>query len=243
VKYQELCVDREDSVIWLRLSGSPLRHREAAELYSAIAELREDSTMTCVVLSSRNKDFCPATADDFDPGTAGFDLPACLSQVRVPVIAAVRGAVMSAGLEILLAADICLTSPDGQFGMHDLLAGRPPAWGATQRLPRAIGHGRALSVLLLGTILSAEEAQRAGLVSEVVGDPDARAHEIARQLADGPQYALELAKAAMREGLELPLATALRLEADYNHLLHTSSDRAEGLNAFLEKRPPRFGLL
>jgi enoyl-CoA hydratase/carnithine racemase len=159
------------------------------------------------------------------------------------VVAAIRGRCLSVGLELALAADVRLADPSGRFGLPDVVeAGRLPCWGGTQRLPRAVGVARATALVLLGEILTANEARRAGLLAGVAaaGDLDEAVDATVEQLLGVGPLALELAKEAVHRGAELPLRDGLRLEGDLNHLLQATDDRAEGLAAFFAKRPPDF---
>ena len=172
--------------------------------------------------------------------TCGVDPASRLAEVGVPVVAAVTGGCRSIGLELALAADIRVADPGARFAFPEVAAGRLPCWGGTQRLVRTVGLPGATAMLLLGDELDGAAARDRGLVHEVADDPLARAEALAAELAERGPLALELAKEAVRRGAELPLHHALRLEADFNHLLQGSSDRAEGLAAFFDKRPPTF---
>lgn len=231
---------RDGPVAHLVLSGEPLGGREAAELVSTAGALAEDRDVRAVVLSSRGADFCPAAAADLDPGALALDPAAALAAVRAPVVSTCAGSVASVGLELALACDIRLAHPSATFSLDDLRRGRLPCWGGTQRLPRAVGRPRALAMILLGEIVDAAEACRAGLVHEVVDDLGAGIEELVATLLSVAPLALELAKEAVARGSELPLRDGLRLEGDLNHLLQTTTDRAEGLQAFFDKRPPSF---
>jgi len=173
------------------------------------------------------------------PLGAAFDAVAAVPQ---PVVAALRGAAHSAGLELALACDIRVAAEDASFGMPETEAGTVPRGGGTQRLPRAVGRAQALRLLLLGEMIDATEARRIGLVSAVVPYDEVveAASQIARTIASRGPIATRLAKEAVHRGSEMPLQDALRYELDLTVLLQTTADRAEGVRAFAEKRPPRF---
>lgn len=223
----------------IRLPPGPLTRRAADELVAACDDLAEQRSVRVVLLGGSGPDFCPGPADDLDPLDAQPGPAAALARLRPPVVAALRGACTSVGLELALACDIRLAAPDARFRL-DLTSGRLPCWGGTQRLPRAVGHARAAAMLLLGVELTAAEALGAGLVAEVADDLDAAAEAAVGTLVGLGPLALELAKEAVHRGAELPLRDGLRLEGDLNHLLQSSGDRAEGLAAFFAKRPPDF---
>lgn len=173
------------------------------------------------------------------PLGVGVEAVAAIPQ---PVIAAIGGSCISAGLELALAADIRVASEDSRFALPDTLAGAVPRAGGTQRLPRAIGRTHALRLLLTGEEVDAAEARRIGLVSAVVprAGLDASAREIAEAIASRGPIATRMAKEAVHRGVEMPLEQALRYELDLTVLLQSTADRAEGVRAFAAKRPPHF---
>jgi len=170
---------------------------------------------------------------------SGIDAVAAIPQ---PVIAAVRGQAHSVALELALACDIRLADEGASFALADTASGSVPLGGGTQRLPRAVGRAQALRLILLGEVLDAAEALRIGLVSRVVpsDDLDAAAQAIASAVASRGPIATRLAKEAVHRGVEMPLDQALRYELDLTVILQSTADRAEGVRAFAEKRPPRF---
>lgn len=240
MELQRIVVDRRGAVCRILLSGTPMAPREARELESVTRELVEDRDLRILVLTSAGEDFCPGADEHLDPLAPGSDPTVALAAIRVPVVAVLRGRTASVGLEIALTADLRLAAPDTVCSLPEIIAGRLPSWGGTQRLPRLVGAAEALRLLLLGESVEAPRAAGIGLVHEVVEDPGARAQEIIGQwLARGP-LALEYAKEAVLAGAELPVREGLALEADLNTLLQTSADRAEGLAAFNAKRLPTF---
>ena len=159
-----------------------------------------------------------------------------------PVIAAVNGVALGGGLELALACDIRIASEDAQLGLTEVNLAIIPGGGGTQRLPRLVGRGKALEMILTGARLGAAEALRIGLVERVVPATEvlAAATTLARTMASKAPVALRYAKEAVVQGLQLPLADGLRLENDLATLLRTTEDRIEGARAFLEKRPPKW---
>lgn len=242
MRFHELQVSRQDAVVRLRLPGGTMTARQAQELRFATEDIAEDHAARVVVIESAGEDFCTG----FDPEQleAGLDAnpPAVLAGLRPPVIVAVRGRAHSVGLEIVLAADLCVMADDATFALADVRTGRLPSWGGTQRLPRRVGRSRALEMVLLGTVLDARQALAWGLGHELVeGDRlAARTEEIVADLLGRGPIALQYAKEAIHNGSELPMREGLRLEGDLNSLLQASQDRAEGIAAFSEKRAPRF---
>jgi enoyl-CoA hydratase/carnithine racemase len=236
----EIGFDTAGPVGIVRLAGTPLSSRGARELDALLEELEADRSLRVLVLDSAGPDFCPGAAPDLDPLGAGADPAGRLEALRVPVVAALAGRCASVGTELAVAADVRVAAPAAVLSLADVTAGGFPRWGGIQRLVRAAGPGLATSMVLLGREVTGAEAHGAGLVHELADDPAARAREVAATLVERGPLALEYAKEAVRRGSELPLHDALRLEADFNHLLAGSRDRAEGLAAFFDKRPPRF---
>ncbi|MHB0947837.1 MAG: enoyl-CoA hydratase/isomerase family protein [Gemmatimonadaceae bacterium] len=159
-----------------------------------------------------------------------------------PTVAAVNGFALGGGCELAMACHIRLASEHAKFGQPEVKLGIVPGYGGTQRLPRLVGKGRALQLLLTGDMIDAAEAHRIGLVNAVY--PAAELLDAARRLlttilAQGP-LAVALCVDAVDRGLELPLDHALTLEASYFGLCAASSDMREGMQAFLEKRPATF---
>lgn len=236
----EVGFETEGAVGTVRLSGQPLSARAARELDGLLEELEADRSLRVLLLVSAGADFCPGAGADLDPLGGGVDPPGRLEALRIPVVAAVSGRCASVGTELAVASDVRVAAPGSVLSLADVTAGGFPRWGGIQRLVRATGTGVATAMVLLGRELTGAEAHEAGLVHELAEDPADRAREVAATLAERGPLALEYAKEAVRRGAELPLHDALRLEADFNHLLAGSQDRAEGLAAFFDKRPPRF---
>jgi enoyl-CoA hydratase len=171
-----------------------------------------------------------------------LDFRQAMDRCSQPIIAAIRGYAFGGGLELALACDIRVAGEDAQLGLTEVNLAIIPGGGGTQRLPRLVGRGKALEMILTGARLPAAEALRIGLVERVVAATEVlpAAMELARTIAAKAPVAVRYAKEAVVKGLELPLADGLRLEGDLSTLLRTTEDRLEGARAFLEKRPPRW---
>jgi enoyl-CoA hydratase len=204
-----------------------------------------------VVLEAEGADFCAGWSPDAREAlltaaanleSGAIDLFAPIAELRVPVIAALQGEVSSAGLELALCCDIRIAAEDARFSLPEVAEGILPLAGGSQRLPRVAGRARALSMLLLSETIDAGQAYACGLVSRVVA-PDrlaAEVAELATTIASRGPLGLRYAKEAAERGLEMSLEQGLRFETDLSIVLQTTRDRAEGLSAFFEKRPPRF---
>ena len=165
-----------------------------------------------------------------------------MAAIDRPVIAVIDGEAVGEGLEIALSCDIRLASDRACFGLPQLASGEIPMNGGTQRLPRLIGKGKALELILTGETIDASNALQIGLISKVM-TPESLAGEVealAQKVASQGPVSLRFIKEAVNKGMDLTLEQGLRLEADLYLLLHTTADRTEGIKAFLEKRSPEF---
>jgi len=237
------------ATIALELPGGRFDRDALDELTAAATQVADASDdVYAVVVSSSGPAFAAGWSDaalgepvvsGLTPLGAAFDAVAAIPQ---PVVAAVSGSVESAGFELALACDIRIAGEGARFAMPETELGIVPRGGGTQRLPRAIGRSQALRLLLTGEAVDAAEALRIGLVSSVAPDDElaAAADTVAKTIASRGPIATRLAKEAVHRGSEVPLAQGLQTELDLTVILQTTEDRAEGVQAFIEKRPPEF---
>jgi len=224
-----------------------------AELVSCFGALVGNDAVRVVVVAGAGERAFSAGADirefvapqvpvRFRETRRRLDFRQLIDRCPQPIIAAIRGYAFGGGLELALACDIRIAGDDARLGLTEVDLAIIPGGGGTQRLPRLVGRGKALEMILTGARIDAREALRIGLVERVVPAADVKTAglELARTLAAKAPVALRYAKEAVVKGLELPLADGLRLENDLATLLRTTEDRIEGAKAFLEKRPPRF---
>jgi enoyl-CoA hydratase len=157
-----------------------------------------------------------------------------------PVIACIRGFALGGGCELAMACTLRIASEDARLGQPEVKLGVIAGYGGTQRLPRLVGRGAALKILLTGAVVDAREALRIGLVDEVVPASDlmARAEALGREIAANAPLAIAETLRAVDEGLGLSLEAGLLQEAARFGDLCATADKAEGTAAFLEKRPP-----
>ena len=171
-----------------------------------------------------------------------YNVASSVASIEKPVIAAVNGDALGQGLELALACDIRIAAQKAHFGFPDIAMGLIPSDGGTQRLPRIIGRGKALELILTAEIINSTEALETGLVTKVVPAESlyTEVDALAKAIASKAPISLRYIKEAINKGLDLTMEQGLRLEADLYFLLHTTGDRTEGIKAFQQKRPPEF---
>src|SRR5262249_32761929 len=230
-----------------------LNHRTWEDLRTAFEDARDDAAVRGVILTGAGDKAFIAGADiselahvsavqaeaSASNGQAALNL---IENLGKPVVAAINGFALGGGCETAMACTIRIAAEHVKFGQPEVKLGLLPGGGGTQRLPRLVGKGRALQLILTGEMITGQEAYRIGLVNEVVPAANliARAEAILAQIfANAPigvRYSLE----AVNRGLETSLDEGLRLEASYFGLCAATDDKKEGTSAFLEKRAPRF---
>ena len=165
-----------------------------------------------------------------------------IEQSSKPFIAAVNGYALGGGCELAMSCDIRIAAEHARFGQPEVNIGTLPGFGGSQRLPRLVGKGRALEMILTGEMIDAQEAWRIGLVNKVVPQAELMnaARSLAARLAGKSRMALKLCKEVVTNGLEMDLQRACSYEADLFALSFATADQQEGMAAFLEKRAPVF---
>jgi enoyl-CoA hydratase/carnithine racemase len=223
------------------------------DLRTAFEDARDDTAIRGVILTgSGNKAFI-AGADigelvhvsAFEAeqssrfGQGVLDL---IEDLGKPVIAAINGFALGGGCETAMACTIRITVETAKFGQPEVALGLIPGGGGTQRLPRLVGKGRALQLILSGEMISAQEAYRIGLVNEIVPAADliTRAEAILKKIASNAPIAVKFALEAANKGMDTSQGEGLLLEASYFGLCAATEDKKEGTTAFLEKRAPQF---
>jgi enoyl-CoA hydratase len=223
-----------------------------AGIESAFDEIEQDADVRCVIVTGAGERAFCAGADVRELNGLGAEgalafmargqrLFDRIAQSPKPTIAALNGYALGGGLELAMACDIRIAAATATFGQPEITLGSLPGWGGTQRLPLLVGLGRSRELILTGRIIEADEAERIGLVSQVVPTAElARAVEaLAERIASLAPVALALAKDALRQA-EGDLATGLRLEREHVARTFATEDQQEGTRAFLEKRLPVF---
>jgi enoyl-CoA hydratase len=223
------------------------------DLRVAFTDARDDAAVRGVILTGAGNKAFIAGADigelahvaAFEAEQAsrfGQDVLDLIENLGKPVVAAVNGFALGGGCETAMACTIRIAVDTARFGQPEVTLGLPPGGGGTQRLPRLVGKGRALQLILTGETISAQEAYRIGLVNEIVPAADlmTRAAAILEKIGGNAPIAVKLSLEAVNKGLEANQAEGLLLEASYFGLCAATEDKKEGTMAFLEKRVPQF---
>jgi enoyl-CoA hydratase len=220
------------------------------ELVAALQELDGDEAIRCIVLGGSERAFAAgADISELAEGTPismyldrRIDRWDAIRNLRTPLVAAVSGHCLGGGCELAMACDLIVASESARFGQPEINLGVLPGAGATQRLTRAVGKAVAMDMILTGRMLSAREALSFGLVARVVAKVVwlDEAKRVAREIAAKGPIAVRLAKEAIDEAFEAPLAVGVEFERRAFYLARASEDAGEGLSAFVEKRPPNF---
>lgn len=237
---------------WITIDHPPansLSQAVLAGLRSAFAEVAADESLRAAVLTGAGDRFFVAGADINEFLSQGADgtrakiadgqqLTLEMERQRYPIVAAINGFALGGGLELAMACDLRVASSTAKLGQPEVLLGIIPGWGGTQRLPRLVGRGRALEMLLSGEQVSVERALEIGLVNRVVPPEDLHnvAQELASRLADQAPLAVAAIKRAVGLGLDRSLAEGLAEELREFDSAFRTSDAGEGISAFLEKR-------
>jgi len=260
--YKFLIYEIKDSVAYITLNrpeaGNVINDTLARELKDVCDQINQDKLIRAVILrGAGDKAFCLGNELERSIQTKTVKLPLLtqagdliskytvtpfIAAINCPVIAAINGDALGAGLELALVCDLRIAINTAHFGFPYVASGLMPMDGGTQRLPRLISKGKSLEMILTGDLINAQEALRIGLVNKIVPSKElaAEVDQIAQKIREKAPIALRFAKEAVNKGLDLTLEQGLRLEADLYFLLHTTQDRTEGITAFRTKKAPRF---
>jgi len=234
-----ILIEKKDHVARITLNRPEVDNRInlqlAQELEEICATVNQDDDIYVVLLTGAGDQFC--CGSEIKTNTA-----ASVAAIEKPVIAAVNGDAINDGFELALSCDIRIAADTAKFGLTQLEGGIIPSDGGTQRLPRLIGKGKALELILTAETITAAEALDIGLVSKVVpvSELAGEAEALVQGIATKAPVSLRYVKEAVNKGMDMTMDQGLRLEADLYLLLHTTTDRTEGITAFLEKRTPEF---
>ena len=256
--YQAILFEKKDGIAYVTLNRPEVlnarNRRMREELIDAVTAIRADPEVRVVILTGAGERSFSAGRDLKEAAQEKVGVVAArqakmeisdtemIARLNKPVIAAINGFALGGGCEMALACDIRVAVEGAKVGLPEVSRGMIPGSGGTQRLSRVVGLGKALELILTGSVIDAEEACRIGLVNKVVPRDGlmAAAEEYAQAIATKAPVAVVLAKEAVREGYEMSLDDGLRLETDLSALLRTTEDIKEGARAFVEKRPPQW---
>jgi enoyl-CoA hydratase len=249
--------EKKNGIAYITLSRpkvlNALNKRAIADLRIAFEDAGADSDVHGVILTGAGDKAFIAGADINEVATDtpvqaeektrhGQALMNLIESLGKPVIAAVNGFALGGGCEAALSCTIRLAAENAQFGLPEVKLGIMPGYGGTQRLPRLVGKGVALQLILAGGMIGAAEAYRVGLVNEVVTHAEliGRAEAILRQIGANAPLSVKYALQAVNNGVETSLSEGLLLEAALVAICTSTEDKKEGTSAFLEKRPAKF---
>lgn len=261
MEYADITLDVHDEIATVTLNRpdrlNAFADRMRQELTEAIEESADREDVKVIVITGTGRGFCTGAdvghlrevAERGDEGSlreqveAGQAVVLAIREARQPVIASVNGPAAGAGASLALACDLRIAAECASIGLTFNRVGLHPDWGATYTLPRLVGPAVAAELIFTGAMIPARDAHRLGIFNRVVPD-DRLAEEtgiLARGLAAKPQLPLRLAKRAMKRSLEASLQEMLDFEMEAQLQCGRSADAREGIEAFVEKREPRFG--
>src|SRR3954467_6245340 len=257
MNFQTLKFDNKNSIAYVTINRpdklNALNTQVMDDLRSAFTAIRNDGAIRVVILTGTGEKAFVAGADigelnKHDPVTAkaythkGQAVLDLIENLGKPVIAAINGFALGGGCELAMACTMRLASDNAKLGQPEVKLGIMAGYGGTQRLPRLVGKGIAMQMLLTADMISAADAHRIGLVNEVVPQADLikRAEEIAAKIIANAPLAVQYTMEAVNHGMEMTLAEGLYLEATLFGICCATEDKNEGTKAFLEKRAANF---
>ena len=250
--YENIIFEKEENIAVITFNRpeamNALNNQTRAEFRAAIEDVAQDDSIKVLILTGSGKAFVAGSDIKEFNATTPFAahnimrLGEMVEKLEKPVIAAVNGFCLGGGNEIAMGCDIIIASEKAKFGQTEINIGIIPGGGGTQRLPRLIGVCRAKELIYTGDIIRAEEAERLGLVNRGVPMDELMpaAKDLAKKIAAKSAAALKLAKTAINRGMQTNLESGLKYEYELYSLSLSLEDKVEGVNAFLEKRAPKF---
>jgi enoyl-CoA hydratase len=255
--YENILIEKKNSIAYVTVNRpkvlNALNMATMEDLRRAFHDIKQDSAIRVVIMSGSGEKAFIAGADigelaKNDAVAAkeythrGQSVLNLIENLGKPVIACINGFALGGGCEIAMACTMRLASENAKFGQPEVKLGIIPGYGGTQRLPRLVGKGIAMQLVLAGEMITAQEAHRIGLVNEVVAAADLvpRAEAIAQKIIANAPLAVQWAMEAVNKGMEMTLSEGLYLEATLFGLCCATEDKKEGTSAFLEKRAAQF---
>ncbi len=257
IGFENLLFEKKDVIAYVTVNRpkvlNALNMATMEELRRVFTTIKGDREVRAVILTGAGEKAFIAGADISElqkhnavegkeythRGQSVLDL---IENLGKPVIACINGFALGGGCEIAMACTIRIASENAKLGQPEVKLGIIPGYGGTQRLPRLVGKGVAMQLVLTGDMITAQEALRIGLVNEVVAPAELvpRAEALAKKIAANAPLAVQYAMEAVNKGMEMTLAEGLYLEATLFGVSCATEDKREGTTAFLEKRPPQF---
>ena len=261
MEFETVLLKKEKGVTTIMMNRPEVRNalndKLGEDIAAAFESLKKDDDTRVVVFCGAGKAFCAGgdigglkelhekttvleTRDSVR--NSMFRTLGAIISLEKPVIAMVRGAAVGAGCNLALASDLVIASENTSFGEVFARVGLASDWGGTYFVPRLVGLNRAKELFFTGKMIDAREAERIGLINQVVPDEELEntVYTLAQQLAEGPTRAIGIVKTQLNNGIDKDLAAVLEAEASAFGILIHSEDHKEGIEAFFEKRPPKF---
>jgi enoyl-CoA hydratase/carnithine racemase len=257
MSYENILLEKKSAIAYVTINRpaklNALNMATMEELRAAFIDIKSDTATRIVILTGSGDKAFIAGADIGElskndavtgkeythRGQSVLDL---IENLGKPVIAAINGFALGGGCELAMACTMRLASENAKLGQPEVKLGIIPGYGGSQRLPRLVGKGLAMQLVLTGEMISAQEAHRIGLVNEITAAAELipRAEAIAKKIIANAPLAVQYAMEAVNHGVESTLSEGLYLEAALFGVCCATEDKQEGTTAFLEKRPPNF---
>lgn len=257
MNFQNITLEKKNSIAYVTINRpkvlNALNMETMEELRGAFHDIKNDTGVRVVIVTGAGEKSFIAGADiaELSKHNAvegkeythrGQSVLNLIENLGKPVIACINGFALGGGCELAMACTMRLASENAKLGQPEVKLGVVPGYGGTQRLPRLVGKGLAMQILLAGEMLTAQEAYRIGLVNEVTapGELILRAEAIAQKIIANAPLAVQYAMESVNKGMEMTLQEGLYVEAALFGVCCATEDKKEGTTAFLEKRPPQF---
>ena len=256
MKYKNLIVEMNDRICTVKINRpqalNALNIETTSEIYSCFKELEKKNNIDVIIVTGEGKafvagadisymrDLTAGEAKEF--GLSGINAFNAIENSKKIIIAALNGFTLGGGCELAMACDIRIASSKAKLGQPEVTLGITPGFAGTQRLPRIIGVAKAKELIYTGDIISAQEAEKLGLVNKVV-EPELLMDEVltmAKKISGNAKFAVEYSKEAIDKGMQVDKTTAMHIESSLFGLCFATYDQKEGMTAFLEKRKTAF---
>jgi len=246
MNFENILLEKKNSIAYVTVNRpkvlNALNMATMEDLRAAFHDIKNDASIRVVIFTGAGEKAFIAGADISELAHRGQNVLNLIENLGKPVIACINGFALGGGCEIAMACTMRLASENAKLGQPEVKLGIIPGYGGTQRLPRLVGKGIAMQMVLAGEMISAQEAHRIGLVNEVTVSAELipRAEAIASKIIANAPLAVQYAMEAVNKGVEMTLSEGLYLEAVLFGVACATEDKKEGTTAFLEKRAAQF---